>query len=187
MPRPANLTVTAAIALLLGAGLVACSSSSSSGSATTTAATSAATSVATTPTTEVPTTAAKAAPDACKVITKEEAGQVVGLTLQDGVASGSGDEQMCQFTADPNGPVGQVSVFVGPAGPKKQLDIDKDTLGHDFTQLSGVGDEAWIETGNVFIRKGDLWASVNVVSLDAPPQQVQDGLKRLAQEIAGQM
>lgn len=136
---------------------------------------------------ESTTTAPSAAPDACTVITPEQAGQVVGLTLQPGVKSGSGEEQMCQFTADPNGPTGQVSVFIGPGGPEKQLQIDRDTLGHEFTQLPGLGDEAWIEQDNIFIRKGGLWASVNVVSLDAPPEQVQDGLKTLAGVIVAQM
>jgi hypothetical protein len=103
-----------------------------------------------------------------------EAGQLAGRTLQDGVASGpAGTPTMCQFTSDPNEPgVAQVTVQVGD-GVKKYLDIDKDTLGHPFTQVDDLGDEAWQEDDAIFVRHGNLWIGITLVLLNDPAENAQ--------------
>ncbi|HEY4376554.1 MAG TPA: DUF3558 family protein, partial [Acidimicrobiales bacterium] len=168
IPTPIRRAATAAAVLALVAGLGACSTSgkASTDAPTTVAATTPSTAATTAATTD--TTEPAAAPDPCNLVTKAQAEKVVGgVTLNDPTKAGSGDDVLCQFTSDPNGPTAQVEVFVG-SGVKKQLDIDKDTLKHPFTTLTGIGDEAYLEADNVFVRKGAGWASVNIVDLDTP-------------------
>jgi hypothetical protein len=104
----------------------------------------------------------------------------------EGTRAGSGEDLLCQYDADPNGPTAQVQVFVG-AGAKTFLDLDKDTLKHDFSTLTGIGDEAYLEPGTVFVRKGTLWVAVEAVVLDTPADQVQAALTSLAGVIAGEI
>jgi hypothetical protein len=137
-------------------------------------------------TTTTTTTPATAAVDPCTLVTKAEAAKIVGVALNDPIKAGNPDDQLCQYTSPPTGPTAQVEAFSG-AGAKKQLDIDKDTLKHDFTKLAGIGDEAWLESSNVFVRNGTNWASINVVALDADPKAVQAALKAQAAVIAGRL
>ena len=170
------------LSLLLTTVVVAsCGDSTSSSARATTTTAARAASDTTTTTTEAITTAE--APDPCTLIAKADAEKIVAVALSDGTKSGSGDDVMCQYGSDPNGPTAQVEVFVG-AGAKKQLDIDRDTLQHPFTTLSGIGDEAYLEAGDVFVRKGTTWVSVDIVALDPPAQQIQDGLTSLATSLA---
>ncbi len=182
-------TVRAAIsagsmALALVLALAACGGGSHSTS----------TSIAAEPTTEAPATTAAvtetiapvAPVDPCQLVSQSDAQAVVGITLQAAVKSGQPPDQMCQYTSSPTGPTAQVEVFAGD-GAKKGLDIDRDELKHDFTTLSGIGDEAYLESDNVFLRKGSTWVQVNVVALDAAPEQVQASLQTLAKKIAGEL
>lgn len=113
-------------------------------------------------------------PDPCTLLTQDEADQLGGRALQPAVSSGPpGEPTMCQFTSDPEEPgIAQVTVQVGD-GVKKYLDIDKDTLGHAFDQLSELGDEAWLEENAIFVRKGDLWIGITVVLLNDPVENVE--------------
>lgn len=185
MNRHRTRRAAAAGLVVLAIGLAACSSKASSGAATTAPAVTAP------PDTAAETTAAAdttlpTLPDPCSLVSQSQAEAVVGMTLLAPLTAGNADDLMCQYDADPNGPVGQVGVHVGP-GAKKNLDIDKDTLQHDFTTLAGVGDEAYLEAGSVFVRKGTIWVAVNVVSLDADPTKVQQALTDLASTIAGEL
>lgn len=112
--------------------------------------------------------------DPCSLLTQDEADQLAGRPLQAPVASGpDGEPTMCQFTSDPNEPsVAQVTIQVGD-GVKKYLDIDKDTLGHEFTQLDGIGDEAWQEENAIFVRTGTLWIGITLVLLNDPAENVE--------------
>ncbi|MBI4942706.1 MAG: DUF3558 family protein [Actinobacteria bacterium] len=122
--------------------------------------------------------APSALPDPCALLTREDASTLAGLRLGDGDAAGpAGTRTACTYSAPTTGPTGQVSVFVGD-GAKKQMDIDIE-LGHEFTPLTGVGDEATIEDGYGFVRKGDTWVSINVVLLD-DETQAKKTAKRLA-------
>ena len=133
------------------------------------------------------TSAVAALPNPCELLPIGAAEQLLpGATLLPGVEAGQGDNISCTYTGDPNGPTAQVEVFVG-AGAKKSLDIDKDSLAHDFTQPPGIGDEAWLEADNIFLRKGTLWVQLRVVTLDLEPDQVAANLTAAAGTVAGML
>ena len=108
------------------------------------------------------------------------------MKLNAAVEAGAGGTQtLCQYTSDPNGPTAQVEVLTGD-GAKKALDIDRDTLGHKFTTVPGIGDEADQEDDNIFIRKGTNWAEINLVLLNDPAQNVQP-MQKAAKIIASRL
>lgn len=173
----AHATVTAVACVAL---LASCSASSKAAKDTTTmpAGTQPA------DTTSAPTTAAPSGPpDPCKLVTVDQVSNLVQVTVLPGVNVGKGDDLMCQYLAPPDGPTAQVEIFTG-GGAHKSFQIDHDTLGHDFTKLDGIGDEAWLEADNVYLRKGSTWAQVNVVALDVDEPQIMSGLKEMAATIA---
>ena len=180
--RPTASVVLLAAIAIAGAGCGGSSHPSSSAAAST------APSATTPPTTAAAaTTAAPAAPpDPCQLVSLADAQAIVGITLQPAVKAGQPPDLLCQYTSSPDGPTAQVEVFVGD-GAKKSLDIDRDELQHSFTTLPGIGDEAYLEPDNVYLRKGTVWVQVNVVSLDAPPDKVQTALQTIAQKIAGEL
>jgi hypothetical protein len=115
---------------------------------------------------ETSTTAAEPASyEPCELVTKAEAEAVMGTTLQDGVPTGTPGDNGCMYTAPPEGSVAQLEIAVGP-GAKKFYDIDKQNLGHEFTPVTGIGDEADMEEGTIFFRVGTTWASIRIVTLD---------------------
>jgi hypothetical protein len=174
---------TAGAAVLFALALTACGGGGSSSSAPAKTTPTRKSSGGSEATTTTAATKAAALPDPCVLVSQAQAQTLVVPTLPAGEKSGSGADTMCQYTSDPNGPTAQVSVFVGD-GAKKALDIDKDSLQHDFTQPTGIGDEAWLESGNIFFRKGTTWAEISVVDLDDPPEQVQAALTTLATSVA---
>jgi hypothetical protein len=115
--------------------------------------------------TPVPTEAAL--PDPCSLLTQDEADTLGGEKLGPPLPEGNPPTN-CVWPTPLTGSVAQVEVGVGD-GAKKYLDIDKDSLGHAFTQVSGLGDEAWQESDTVFVRTGSLWFSLHLVKLDAAP------------------
>jgi len=129
-----------------------------------------------------------ALPNACSLLNQTEAEALAGTKLNPPTAAGAagGDQKtLCQFTGDPNGPTAQVEVFVGD-GAKKQLDIDRDTLKHAFTSVPGIGDQCLQEDGNIFVEKNGLWASINLVLLNDPQQNVlplQTAIRQLADRL----
>jgi hypothetical protein len=140
----------------------------------------------TAPASTTPTTAkAVTNPDPCTLVTQAEAEKLAETPLMPAVKAGSGDQLLCQYGGPTTGPTAQVEIFSGP-GEKKSLDIDRG-LGHAFTTLPGVGDEAYLEADNLFLRKGTVWAGVNVVLLDVPPERIQAGLTTLATTIASRL
>ncbi len=161
-----RILVRATLVALAAASVAACSSTHHSATTTTTAQHQAA-AVESTSTTAEPTTVPKA-PDACTLLTKQEAEAVTGIGLQDGVPGGpNGTVTSCEYTSPPTGETAQVTVTVGD-GAKKIYDIDHDALKHDFTAIAGVGDEAWEENDGVFVRKGQTWVALTLVRLNDP-------------------
>ena len=116
--------------------------------------------------------------DPCALLTKEEAEQLADLSLQDPVATPTS----CTYTSPPVGPTAQVELYVGD-GAKKVLDIDQE-LGHEFRELEGLGDEALMEDGMVFIRKGSVWVGLRLFRLDDPEAQAKR-LEEAARIVAG--
>jgi hypothetical protein len=110
--------------------------------------------------------------DACAVLTADDAATLIARDLTEPVGIATSDVSSCTYTADPNGPVGQVEIYIGP-GAQKQFDLDKDVLEHVFTQPAGVGDEAWQEDYMIFARTGETWVSIRIVILDDPGPYVE--------------
>jgi hypothetical protein len=174
--------VAAAACALAVVGLGACGGSSKPAASSATQPPTSATSASTTPTTAAPVKN----PDPCTLVTHDEAQTLAETPLAAAVKAGATDDQLCQYTGPTTGPTAQVEIFSG-LGVKKSLEIDRDTLKHPFTTLSGIGDEAYLEADNVFVRKGDNWGSINVVLLDVPDDRIQAGLKDLAAKIAARL
>jgi len=128
---------------------------------------------------------AAALPKACSLLTPAEAEAAATTPLMPAVAAGaegSGEETLCQFTAPTTGPTAQVEVYVGD-GAKKQLDIERTTLKHTFTSVAGVGDQCVQEDDWIFVEKNGIWASIHLVRLNDPSQNVlplQTAIKALA-------
>ncbi|MGB2569272.1 hypothetical protein ACPFP2_12585 [Micromonospora citrea] len=114
--------------------------------------------------------------DPCALVPKAAAERLAGTPLQDPVAAPGS----CTYTGPISGPTAQVEVYVG-AGAKKILDIDRD-LGHDLKPVTGVGDEAHIEDGAVFVNVGDVWIAIRLVSL-ADPAASRQALQDLARDV----
>jgi len=169
-------TIAAAVAAGCGGSSHNNSTPTASSDVTDTSPTSAA---ADTTTTTVPT------PKACDLITKQQADAAIGLTLQAPVAADAADSSSCTFTAPPTGPVGQVEVFAGP-GANKYYEVDQN-IGHTFGAVPGLGDEAHLEPGAVFFRKGSNWVAIRITSLDDSDAQIRAGVLALAKAAAAKL
>jgi hypothetical protein len=178
--RLARALVWATIAAAVVAG---CGSSSPKSSATT--APAAATD--TTPTTAASDTTPKTVPipKACDLITKQQADSAIGLTLDAPVTGGASDSPACTLTAPPTGPIGQVEVYAGP-GANKYYEVDQN-IGHTFEAVPGLGDEAHLEPGAVFFRKGANWVAIRITSIDDSDAQIRAGVLALAQAAAAKL
>jgi len=172
-------TTGAMFLLVVASG--ACGGSSKPAATATTPTPAPSSSTSTTPTTTAPVKH----PDPCLLVTQAEAEKLAQTPLAAGVKAGATDDALCQYTGPPTGPTAQVEIFSG-LGVKKSLDIDR-SLKHVFTTLTGIGDEAYLEDNNVFVRKGDEWAGINTVLLDVPQDKVQAGLQDLARTIAARL
>jgi hypothetical protein len=117
--------------------------------------------------TSVPLATEAPLPDPCSLLTQDEADGLAGVKLGAPLPEGTPPTN-CVWPTPLTGSVAQVEVGVGD-GAKKFFDIDKITLAHDFTQIPGIGDEAWQESDTVFVRTGSLWFSLHLVKLDTNP------------------
>ncbi|SNT25397.1 hypothetical protein SAMN05421812_10436 [Asanoa hainanensis] len=123
---------------------------------------------------------APALPDACELIKQADAEKLAGTPLDPPLPV----KDTCTYTGPVTGPTAQVEVYVGD-GAKKFLDIDRE-LGHAFTELAGIGDEAHLEDGTVFFAKGGVWVSIRLVRL-VDPAETRDPLEAAARTAAGRM
>jgi hypothetical protein len=85
------------------------------------------------------------------------------------------------YTGPSSGPTAQVEAYIGD-GAKKFYDIDRD-LGHEFKALEGIGDEAQLEDGAVFVRKGTVWVAIRLVRLNDPKEN-EKPLEDIARKVA---
>ncbi|MFE9655915.1 hypothetical protein [Micromonospora sp. NPDC006431] len=124
----------------------------------------------------------KPEPTACDLVTDQEAAALARLKLDPHRAG----QQSCTWTAPTTGPTGQVEVYVGD-GAKKMLDIERQ-LGHELETLSGVGDEAYLDTqtNEVFVQKTGTWVGIRLVLLNDPKENHKP-LKDLIQVVAGRL
>lgn len=118
--------------------------------------------------------------DPCTVITSAEAAKLAGTKLGAPVAA----SEACTWTAPPTGPTAQVEVYVGD-GAKKMLDIERE-LAHEIVQLSGIGDEAWLDATacEVFWQQSGQWVAIRLVRLNDPADN-RKPLENLARAAAG--
>jgi len=122
--------------------------------------------------------AAKA--DPCSLVTQQEADAVAGTKLQPKQRA----EQLCTFATPTTGPTGQLEVYVGD-GAKKYYDIDKINLGHKFRAVPGVGDEAYIEDGAIFVGAHGTWIGLRLLRLD--DVDIRPSLIQLAKVAVGRL
>jgi hypothetical protein len=122
----------------------------------------------------------RAALDACALVTKQEAETLAGTPLEDAVPA----RESCSYTGPVTGPTAQVEIYVGD-GAKKILDIDRD-LGHKIKALNGIGDEAHLEDGAVFVARSGVWVAIRLVRLD-DPALYEKRLEDLARTVAGRL
>jgi hypothetical protein len=101
-------------------------------------------------------------PNPCKLLTTAEADAALGLTMQK--PDNYGD--FCSWVADFNGPSGHLDLFLDTQTPRALL-IDRH-LHHKFHSVRGIGDQAFEEDWNIFVRKGTTWLFVNMERLDDP-------------------
>jgi len=121
--------------------------------------------------------------DACKLLNKADAEEVVGTPLGAPV-EGVPQSPQCTYTGPPDGPVAQVEIYVGD-GAKKSYDIDRE-LAHEFTTVAGVGDEAYAEENAIFFRRGTTWVAIRLVLLNDPVAN-RDPLVTLARRVVGRL
>ncbi len=123
--------------------------------------------------------------DACALVTLEDAQTLAGTPLDPGVAGPpENPTATCTYTGPVTGPTAQVEIYVGP-GAKKALDIDRD-LGHVFTPVAGLGDEAYAEDNNIFWLQDGVWYWIVLVLLNEPAQNVQP-LETLARTVSAEL
>ena len=120
--------------------------------------------------------------DACALVTLEDAQALAGTPLDPGVAGPpENTTATCLYTGPVTGPTAQVEVYAGP-GAKKALDINRD-LGHVFTPVAGLGDEAYAEDYNIYWLQDGVWYWINLVLLTEPAQHVAP-LETLARKVS---
>jgi hypothetical protein len=120
-----------------------------------------------------------AAIDPCQLVTLSDAQTFAQVTM----SQSYDNNETCMYDSPPTGPTVHVETHVG-AGAKQIYDDDR-RIGHTFTSLPGIGDEAYEEPNAAFLRKGTVWVSITVVALDLDTRTVQTGLKTLATNAAG--
>jgi hypothetical protein len=124
-------------------------------------------------------------PDPCVLLSLGQAETLAGGKLQPGTEIGPDNAPTrCQYIGDPSGPKVQVEVIVGDTA-KTALDTDRANPAHKVTTLSGIGDEAYQEDDNVFLRVANIWVGINLVRGNAPAENVTP-MRAAATAVAGQ-
>jgi len=169
-----------AVALIGVLGLAGCSAGAAA-TPTPAAATDATDSTAPVDTSE----ASFATVDPCSLLTQKQAEELVGARLETPTPMGA-PPTSCEWSGiSTDAGVHQVEIDLGD-GATSALAIDRDTLKHDFTPVTGIGDEATYEDGAIFFRKGDLWVKLSLVTLDDIPN-LSTRLQDLAKVIVGEL
>jgi hypothetical protein len=70
----------------------------------------------------------------------------------------------CTYTGPVTGPSAQVEIFVGDSA--QNLYEGDRQLGHAFTTVAGIGDEAHVEDFAIFFRKAGRWVAIRLVRTD---------------------
>ncbi|SNS63553.1 hypothetical protein [Actinacidiphila glaucinigra] len=118
--------------------------------------------------------------DPCALVTQQEAERLAGTALK----PGQDLEGTCTYPAPESGPTAQVEVFAGESG-KNYYDAERG-LGHELKPLDGIGDEAWLEDGSVFLRVSGQWVAIRLVR-NEEPSRFDKPLEELARTVAGRL
>jgi hypothetical protein len=121
--------------------------------------------------------------DVCALVPLEDAEVLAGTPLNAGTA-GNPINPSCTYTGPTTGPTAQVEVYVGN-GAQKILDIDRG-LNHALTAVPGLGDEAYAEDNNIFVRDAKLWIAIRLVRLNSPAENAQP-LEALARKVVARL
>ncbi|WP_431948071.1 hypothetical protein [Actinacidiphila sp. bgisy167] len=121
-----------------------------------------------------------AADDPCALVTQAEAERLAGTAL----TVGKDLAGTCTYTAPESGPTAQVEIFAGDSG-KSYYDAERG-IGHEMRPLDGIGDEAWLEDGSVFLRVSEQWVAIRLVR-NAEPSRFDKPLEELARTVAGRL
>ncbi|MCB0995838.1 MAG: hypothetical protein KDB21_12145 [Acidimicrobiales bacterium] len=101
---------------------------------------------------------------ACDLVTQADADGAAATPLDPGIAADNSDVSVCTFTGPVDGPTAQIEVYVG-SGAEKIYEVDVQ-LGHEFDDVTGLGDEAYEEDFNIFVRVRTTWIAIRLVRLD---------------------
>jgi hypothetical protein len=107
--------------------------------------------------------ATAAVPPACKLLTRAEAQTLAGIKLEPPV----GYPTNCTYSSYPTESVGQVSIYVDSTVPRT-LRIDR-ALHHTIWSVPRLGNQAFEEQWHIFVRKGSVWLTINLVRIDVWP------------------
>jgi hypothetical protein len=108
-------------------------------------------------------TAAATLPNPCKLVTRSDAQMLAGIKLQPPLRIRTG----CTYNGYPTGPVAQVEIYVDSTVPRT-LTIDRQ-LKHKIWRVPRLGDQAFEEEWHIFVRKGKVWITINLVRTEAWP------------------
>ncbi len=131
-----------------------------------------------------PTNPAAELNDPCKLLPQSEAEELAATPLNPATAADIGDTRTCVYTGLASGPTAQVELWIGEDA-RTLLTADQ-TIGHEFTTLDGIGDEALTEPGYIFFRKADTWHVLHLIRTSDSPKYVK-GLEDLARKIAARV
>ncbi|GAB2788143.1 hypothetical protein GCM10027073_20440 [Streptomyces chlorus] len=95
--------------------------------------------------------------DPCALVTQQEAERLAGTPVKPGNVV----DETCTYVAPESGPTAQVEIFAGESG-QNYYDAERQ-LGHELKPLDGIGDEAYLEDGSVFLRVAEEWVSIRLV------------------------
>ncbi|WP_431964674.1 DUF3558 family protein [Actinacidiphila sp. bgisy160] len=118
--------------------------------------------------------------DPCALVTHQEAESLAGTALEPGREL----EGTCTYPTPESGPTAQVEVFAGESG-KNYYDAERG-LGHELKPLDGIGDEAWLEDGSVFLRVSGRWVAIRLVR-NEDPARFDKPLEELARTVASRL
>jgi hypothetical protein len=118
--------------------------------------------------------------DACALVTQADAEALAGTPFDPPVKSVG----TCAYSTPATGPTRKVEVYLGEKA-KSYYDVDR-RLGHEFTPIDDLGDEAYIEPVQniIFFRKSGLWVAIGLIRLDNDAAANNGPLETLARKVA---
>lgn len=106
-----------------------------------------------------------AVPDACTLLSRAQAEQLVKVTLRPGEDHRAANSQgiaSCSYDAPVTGTTASVQIYAQNGTPNAL--VDDRTQGGHFTSVRGIADQTLDEPGanSIFVRKGTLWLYINI-------------------------